>query len=227
MPFPAAVAFSELRIGVSNSRSTAGTGSVTHLYSVGFYTNNASTLSRVDDFYGGLGFTQNSITAQTFKLFTLSTGSNSVAASGGYGGLRSDGTVYSSAGNISANSQMDGLPGVKFVRVDDGVATTLTAGQYYCVFGFASASASVNVYANVGILQSNIISTNNIPDLGRENSTQTSNYLPAWGAISTTFESVSNVVTFFPLPNAINIANMTMSNSSGQRFHFPYLRNHS
>src|SRR5678816_2055110 len=107
MIIPVALAFSELRIGVSNTRSTAGTGSVTHLYSIGFYTNNASTLSLVEDFYGGLGFTQNSITAQTFKLFTLTTGSNSVAASGGYGGLRSDGTVYSSAGNISANSQMD------------------------------------------------------------------------------------------------------------------------
>jgi hypothetical protein len=227
MIMPLALAFSELRIGVSNTRSTAGTGSVTHLYSVGFYTDNASTLSLVKGYYGGLGFSQNSITAQTFKLFTMSTGSLSAAASGGYGGLRSDGTIYSSQGNISANSQMDGLPGVKFVRVDNGSATTLTAGQYYCVFGFASASASVNVYANVGILQSGAISSNNIPDLGRENSTQTSNYLPAWGAISTTFTSASDTASWFALPNAIAISDITKSNSSGQRFHFPFMRNNS
>jgi hypothetical protein len=228
MDVPAAVAFSELRIGVMNSRSTAGTGSVTHLFSVGFYTNNAGTLSKVMDHYGGIGFSQNSITAQTFKVFTLTTGSNSVAASGGLGGLRSDGTVYSSAGNISANSQMDGAASqVKWVRVDSGVQMTLSANQYYCVLGFCSVSASVNVYSNVGILQSNAISSVNIQDLGRENSTQTSNYLPAWGAISTTFTSVSNAATFFPLPNAIPIANLTMSNSSGQRFHFPFMRNHS
>jgi len=139
--------------------------------------------------------------------------------------LRSDGTIYSSQGNISANSQME--PGMKFIRVDDGVATTLTANQYYYVFGFCSASASVNVYANVGHLQSGAISSSNIPDLGRENNTQTSNYIPAWGAISTTFTSVSNAATWFPLPTAIDIANITKSNSSGQRFHFPFLRNHS
>jgi hypothetical protein len=142
--------------------------------------------------------------------------------------LRSDGTIYSSAGNITANSQLDNTNApVKFIRVDDGVATTFTAGQYYCVLGFASASASVNVYGNTGILQSNAISSINIPDLGRENSTQTSNYIPAWGAISTTFTSVSNAANWFPLPSAIAISDMTMSNSSGQRFHFPFLRNHS
>ena len=86
------------------------------------------------------------------------------------------------------------------------------------MLGFASASASVNVYPNVGIIQSAGISSVNIPDLGRENSTQTSNYLPAWGAISTTFSSNSNAVTWFPLPDAIAISDMTKSNSSGQRF---------
>lgn len=228
MDLPAAVAFSELRVGFSNTRSGAGTGSVTHLCSVGFYTNNLSTLSLVKGYYGGLGFTQNSVTAQTFRVFTLTTGSNSVAASGGYGGLRSDGTIYSSAGNISANSQMDGTASpVKFMRVDDGVATTLPAGQYYCVLGFASASASVNVFANAGIMQSAALSSVNIPDIGRENSTQTSNYLPAWGAVSTTFTSQSSAATFFPLPSAIDIANITHTNSSGNRFHVPFMRNHT
>ncbi len=224
MDLPAAVAFSELRLGVSNSRSTASTGSVTQVYSLGFYTNNLSTLSLVKGYYGGLAFTQNSITAQTWNVFTVTTGSNSVGGPGGFAGLQS-GTVYSSQGNISANSQME--PNLKFIRVDNGAATTLPANQYYAVLGFCSVSSGGNVYANVGILQSNAISTNNIADLGRENSTQTSNYLPAWGAISTTFTSVSNAATFFPLPNAINIANMTVTNSSGQRFHFPYLRNHT
>lgn len=227
MPLAQTVVFSELRLGVSNTRSAGGTGSVTQVYSVGIYSNNASTLSLVDDYYAGLAFSQNSVTAQTYKLFTLSTGSNSVGGPGGFAGLRSDGTIYSSQGNISANSQMDGAPGVKLIRVDSGAAFTLTAGQYYCVLGFCSVSSSSNVYANVGIWQSNAISSVNLPDLGRENSTQTSNWLPAWGAISTTFTSVSNAATFFPLPNAINIANLTVTNSSGQRFHFPYLRNNT
>lgn len=226
MALPGALAFSELRIGVSNSRSTAGTGSVTHLYSIGIYSNNASTLSKVEDYYGGLMLTQNSVTAQTYRVFTFSTGGATAGGNGGFAGLATS-TVYSSQGNISANSQMDGAPGVKWIRVDDGVATTLTAGQYYCVLGFCSVVSSANVYANVGVLQSNAISSVNIPDLGRENSTQTSNYLPGWGAISTTYTSGSNAASFFPLPNAINLANVSQSSSAWHRFHFPFMRNHS
>lgn len=223
LPLPGHLAFSELRLGVSNSRSTAGTGSVTQVYSIGLYTNNASTLSLVKGYYGGLFFTQNSITAQSWSVWTASTGSNSVGQ-GAFAGLQAA-SIYSSAGNISANSQME--PGLKWIRVDNGTATTLTEGQYYCVLGFASMSSGSNVYANVGILQSNAISTNPIPDLGRENSTQTSNYLPAWGAISTTYTSQSNAAAFFPLPTAIAISNLTMTNSSGERYHFPMMRNHS
>ena len=222
MPLAAALAFSELRMGMSNTRSTAGTGSATHVYSAGIYTNNAGTLSLVKGYYGGIFVSQNSVTAQTFRVWTATTGSNSVG--GAYAGIRFE-TVYSSQGNISANSQIDN--GLKFVRIDDGVATTLTECQYYLAFGLASVSSGVNLYSNAGVLQSNAISSLHIPDLGRENSTQTSNYLPAWGAISTTYTSVSNAATFFPLPNAIAISNMSMSNSAWQRFHLPFMRNHS
>lgn len=227
LDLPAAVAFSELRIGFSNTRSGASTGSVTHLCSIGFYTNNASTLSLVKAYYGGMMFSQNSITAHTFRIFTFSTGGATAGGNGGFAGLATS-TIYSSQGNISANSQLDNTNApVKFLRIDDGVATTLPPNQYYCVLGFASVSSQGNIYSCVGILQSNAISSINVPDLGRENSTQTSNYLPAWGAISTTFTSVSNAAGFFPLPNAIAISNMSLSSSAWHRFHFPVMRNHS
>lgn len=218
---PVALAFSELRIGIQNGTS-AGTGSITHMYSVGIYTNNANTLSRVTGYYGGLVLSQNSQTAQTFSVFTATTGHQSSGAGGGMMGI-SKHSVYSSQGNISANSQLFGR--VQFVRVDSGAVSTLTAGQYWVVYANATASSGANVMQLSGVLQSNAISSVNVPDLGRENSTQTSNYLPAWGAISTTFTSVSNAATFFPLPSAIDMANMSRSSSAWQRFHFPYMRN--
>lgn len=222
-PLPAALAFSEIRVGVSN-QSVAATGSATHMFSLGFYSNNASTLSLVSAFYGGIVLSQNSVTAQTFSVFTATTAGATSGAGGGMAGI-SKHSVYSSQGNISANSQIFGR--LQFIRIDSGAAATLPAGQYYVVFGNATASSGANVLSNVGILQSNAIFSQNIPDVGRENSTQTSNYLPAWGAISTTFSSNSNAAEFFPLPSAIAISNMTLSQSSAQRFHFPVMRNHS
>lgn len=218
---PAAVAFSEMRIGVSNN-TNAGTGSVTHMYSVGIYTNNANTLSRVTAYYGGMVLSQNSQTAQTFSVFTATTAGATSGAGGGMAGI-SKHSVYSSQGNVSANSQLYGR--LQFIRVDSGAASTLTGGQYWVVFANATASSGANVMSQVGVLQSNAILSVNIPDVGRENSTQSSNYLPAWGAISTTFTSASNAASFFAMPVAIDMANMSRSSSAWHRFHFPVMRN--
>ena len=224
LPLPAAVAFSDLRIGVSNN-TAAGTGSVTHLWSAGFYTNNLSTLGLVKAYYGGIFLSQNSQTSQTFSVFTVSTGGATAGGNGGFAGLAAS-SVYSRAvANMSSDSQMFGR--MQFAKIDSGVATTFPAGQYYFVFGNCTVSSGANVYSNVGYLQSNAISASAIPDLGRENSTQTSNYLPAWGAISTTFTSVSNQASWFAMPANINIANMSLSNSAWHRFHLPIMRNHS
>ena len=126
---------------------------------------------------------------------------------------------------MSSNSQVYGR--MQFLRLGTGAATTLTAGQYYFVFAYKSVSSGANCLSNVGWFQSAAMNNLAIGDLGNENNTQTSNYLPAWGAISTTFTSVCNQASWFALPNAINIANMTLSDSSAQRFHVPILRNHS
>jgi hypothetical protein len=218
---PTPVAFSELRVGVSN-QSVAATGSATHMYSVGLYTNNASTLSALYKFYGGIVLSQNSVTAQTFSVFTASTGGATSGAGGGMAGI-SKASIYSSQGNISANSQIFGR--MQFIRIDSGAAITLTEGQYWMVFGNATASSNANVLSQVGVLQSDAIQSINIPDLGRENSTQSSNYLPVWGAISTTFTSQSSAATFFPLPNGIAFTNMSLSSSAWYRYHFPFVRN--
>jgi hypothetical protein len=223
LPLPAAVAFSEVRLGVSNN-TAAGTGSVTHLWSAGFYSNNASTLGLVKAFYGGIFLSQNSQTSQTFSAFTVSTGGATAGGPGGFAGIAAS-SVYSRAvANMSSDSQMFGR--LQFAKLN-GAATTLTAGQYYFVFGHCTVSSGANVYSNVGYLQSNALHSQNIPDLGRENSTQTSNYLPAWGAISTTFTSVSNQASWFAMPANINIANMSLSSSAWHRFHLPVMRNHS
>lgn len=208
----APVAYSNLRMVMSNN-TAGGTGSITHMLSVGFYTNNANTLSKVTQYCGGIYLSQNSSSAWTYRVWTATT-----ASAGGV----STATYASSQGNVNSSLQINGS--AKLIRVDDGVATTLTAGQYFMAFAFHSRSTGVNAYSNVGFMQSNAISSIALLDMGA-NTSATANSIPGWGAISTTHISDSNVNTFFGLPNAIPLANMTSNSTAVQRYHFPIMRN--
>lgn len=217
MILPSPVVFSVVKLLISN-QTIAGTGSNTHVYSAGFYTNNASTLSLVTGYYGGLFVSQNSVTAATYSGWTCSTGSNTTGQ-GAFAGLQAV-SYTSSGGNVSSfigNA-------AKLLRLDNGGAfTTLSDGNYWFALAMCTASSGGNVYSNVGVLQSNAISSVCLLEFGA-NTASTNASLYAWGAISTTFTSANTAATFFPLPSAVPVANMTTTNSSGLRFHFPFLR---
>jgi hypothetical protein len=205
---------------ILSNAAAAGTGSVTHVYSAGFYTNNASTLSKVTDYVGGIFLSQNSATAWTYSVWTATTGRNSTGA-GGFAGISAH-SIASTQGNVSAQLRINGS--LKYIRIDSGAATTLTGNQYYFAFAMCTVSSGANVYSNVGFMQSNAVSSNALLEMG-VNTTATANSIPGWGAISTTYTSASNAVSWFPMPNAINLANMTSNSTAMQRYHFPVLRN--
>ncbi len=216
----AAVAFSNLRMAVSNG-TVGGTGSVTHVYSVGIYTNNANTLSLVKDYYGGIMLSQNSSNAWTYSVFTVSTGGATAGGGGGFAGLAIS-SVQSSQGNVNSSLLINGS--MKNIRIDNGVATTLTAGQYWLAFANCTVSAGSNVYSNAGFMQSNAISSVGLLDMG-VNTAASAASLGGWGAISTTFSSNSNAASFFPMPNGIALTDMTGNSTSVQRYHFAMMRN--
>ena len=212
-----AVAFSAVRVPVSNA-SVAGTGTVTQVYSIGFYSNNASTLSLMNAVYGGMYITQGSVTAVTYSVWTASTGSNSAGGSGGFAGIIAA-SITSTSGNFSGY-----LQGVKNLDFPLVAATTYTIGNYWCAVAFCSTSLSSALWTNAGIWQSNAISSACLLDFG-VNTASTLASLYGWGVISTTFTSQSSAATWFPLPNSVAVSNMNTTNSSGQRFHIPILRN--
>jgi hypothetical protein len=113
---------------------------------------------------------------------------------------------------------------MKAIRIDNGVATTFSAGQYFLAFANATASSVANVYSNAGFMQSNAISSIGLLDMG-VNTSASANSIPGWGAISTTHVSSSNAATWFGMPNAIALSNMTSNSTAVQRYHFPIMRN--
>ena len=217
MVFQQSVAFSIVRLPISWA-SVAGTGTVTQVYSIGFYSNNASTLSLINAVYGGLYITQNSVTAVTYSVWTATTGSNTFygSASCGFGGLNAA-SISSSGGNISSFMQ-----GMHNLALPLATATTFAPGNYWCAYAQFTGSTSSAVWTIAGVIQSNAISSACILDLG-VNTASTLASLYGWGVISTTFTSVSNAATWFPLPSSIGVSNMNTTNSSGQRFHVPIL----
>ena len=219
---PCPVVFSAIRFPVSYT-TAGGTGSVTNVFSLGFYTNNASTLSLVEDYYGGLFFSENSSTAWTYSLWTCSTGGATTGA-GGFAGLAVS-SYASSQGNAQAAgatwNQLEGS--YKNMLVFNGTMTTLTEGQYWFAYANKVVTSNSNVLSLVGVMQSNAISSSCLMDLGASTG-QTIASLAGWGAISTTFTSHNNAATWFPLPGGINLANLSSTSSAWQRFHFPIFR---
>ncbi len=206
------LAYTQLMAPISNN-TAAGTGSVTMLWSFGLYSKNDNTLSKVDDFYGGMWLSQNSITAQTWSIFTFSTAGVTSANSSGFAGL-STASLRTAQGNVSASIQ-----GVRRLKIE--VPTnTITKGHYWFGMAFYSLSTGANVYSNVGWVQNAVVSSQNVAELGQAtNSNSLTAFLLGHGNISTTFTSVSDAANFFAMPNEINIANIISTATSAQRYH--------
>lgn len=203
---------------LSAGSSTNRTGSVTQVFSVGIYSNNASTLSKIAEYYGGLFYSQNQTSAVTYSVWTASTGGNTAGGSGGFAGISA---VSSQSGNSFTSVQ--GMKLMKFVGT--GPTLNLTRGNYWLVVGFCSVSntGQSNVFTCGGFLQSNAISNTCLLDWGA-NTSATLASLYGWGAISTTFTSQSSAATWFPLPASIAVSNMTSSVNSVLFSHFIVMR---
>jgi hypothetical protein len=214
---PVPVVFSEMRMPISYN-TAAGTGSATVLWSLGIYSNNNSTLSKVEEGYGGIFVSQNSVTANTFSVFTYSTAGNTSNSANPFAGL-STSSINSSQGNVSAF-----LQGAKNIEVHVGT-TTLTAGNYWLALANCIRTSGAAI-ATVSWGQSNAWSSAVPGEFGAH----TSNAVTGWiaqpfGAISTTFTSVNSGANFFGLPNSVPFTNVTSSVTSAQRYHWAMLKN--
>lgn len=211
------VAFSAIKLPVSNSHVNS-VGTVTQIYSIGFYTNNVSTLSKINDAYAGLFLSQSSNSSATYSIWTCSTGSNAAGGVGGFGGL-SVVSIYSSNTNTT---YVNGPRNMSFSMP----STTFTEGHYWMALAFCSVSATAgsNAYSNVGIFQPAGPSSTQIRDFAEATAAGKvlENFL-GWGAISTTFTSNTNGASWFPLPTNVAVSNMTTTATSAQRFHAPIL----
>lgn len=203
----APVAFSEARWWVQNT-SAAGTGSVTHEYRLGFYTNNAGTLSLVKSYLGGIFFSQNSSTAMTQSWWTATTNSTT--------------SQYSTQGN-----DPNYPTGQRWLNLNDGSSVTLPAGNYYVAYAIHTRASSTPTFVHQGNAQSSNL-TSGVPLYGIPPTGNQQRHLLYYGVVSTTFSSRSDVGTFCGLPTAITAAitpvtGVLSNQSTVIRNHFPIL----
>jgi len=218
---PTPIVFSKLQAVISNNTS-AGTGSATQMWSFGLYTLNGANLSLVQDFYGGVVVSQNSQTSVIYSVFTFSTAGQSSDARGWAGITGSAGSI-ASANGVTISS-VAGAYAARIVELDDaGQNITLSGGNYWLVKGFYQLTSNANVLSHVGWVQQAQLSATHLFEMGAAtNVTNASLY--GWGAASTTFTSVSNAATFFPLPSSLPIANLSTQSTSAFRSNYWMLR---
>ena len=216
---PYGVVYTNIGMLVSNS-TQAGTGSATHIWSAGIYSNNASTLSLIKDYYGGVYLSQSSQTSCKYTVWTASTAGASTDTIG-FAGIS---TASLQSGNGVSNGSVSGN---RYVRIDNNASSiTLTGGNYWFVFGNFYLTSSSNIYSNVGWAQASAGPPTQEQELGVSSATNSyfGSLISAWGAISTTYSSASNTATMFLLPTSINTANISSSISVNYRSLYFQLR---
>lgn len=221
MVLPCAVAFSQLRLILSNG-TAAGTGSATQIFSLGFYTNNASTLSLVNSYCAGIVLSQNSSNAWTYSIGTATTAGASSNAAGLVGiSLQS---FTSSQGNLNSSLLLNGSSKLLVVPVS---ATTLSDGQYWMAYGNALRTSGAAVLSLAGIAQCPGVTqrSTGFLDCGANTSASSPMFGSGWGAIVTNFSSSSNAATWWPMPSAVALSNIVSNSTAVQRYHFALFRN--
>ena len=205
---PCNIAYTQVGL-VVNYGTSAGTGSATNLWSLGIYSNNASTLSLIQDYYGGIYVSQNSQTSCNYLVW---------------------------AGNSTTNNILQFVNGVtnasysktRYVRVDNnGIGVTLTGGNYWFIFGHFFFTSSSNIMQNNGWMNSSQFA-GGVPalELGNTSNSYRGTLMSGWGVISSTYASLSSATTFSPVPQSIALTNITTSftNTSNYRLQFFQLR---
>lgn len=221
MVLPAAVAFSQIRLVLSNG-TAAGTGSATQIFSLGFYTNNASTLSLSKSYCAGIVLSQNSSNAWTYSLGTATTAGQSSNAAGLVGiSLQS---YISSQGNLNSSLLLNGSS--KLFRIDVP-AVTLPAGQYWVALGNALRTSGAAVLSLAGVAQCPGVTqrSTGFLDCGENTSASAPMFGSGWGAIVTNFSSSSNAATWWPMPSGVALSNIVSNSTANQRYHFALFRN--
>lgn len=200
---PADLHAQEIEFYVSNGAFSAGTGSATIGYHLGFYTNNAGTLSQVSSFSAALRLSVNSATAVTAQS---------------YWGSNSTNNSTQTSGNISAAW----ITGIREAKVYDS-AFTLPANTYYAMVCITQRSSSVNVAAShmtIAEITYNrpaallLATTTGAPSPGRIMGTFTSQM--TGGTASTLSMS---------MPQSVNTTQITQTHSSGYASFIPFMYN--
>jgi hypothetical protein len=218
-PIDCAVAYSAALHPVSFN-TAAATGSATFIWTCGIYSHNNGTLSKFDDWFGGMLFSQNSLTAQTWSIFTFSTAGATTGNNSGFAGLSTE-SIRSSQGNVSAV-----LTGPKYLHIPTGGTTTASAGNYW----FALANCIVTtVSAQTGLSwgQSNAWTSSMMGEFGAASNTgsRSASLMRPHGVISTTYTSASDAASFFAFPNSIDFTDVSSQATSNHRYHWFLLRN--
>lgn len=178
-------------------QTAAGTGSWTLSAFAGLYTLNGTNLSLVTSGQFNAVASQNSVTAITMSYWT----GNQTAATSRI------------SGNVSGSIQ--GLKGALF----DLVGSSLSAGEYFMVFGQFSTTAGANVNSLSWMVQNEANTT--YLDLAVNTSATTRNWNMN-GAASFTVNSNSNAAaTLFP--SAIATSNISASAAAHYRNMMPFL----
>ncbi len=182
-----AVSFSRVNLLVSNI-TVAGTGSGSVARNIGIYTLNQNTaFSLLSSFLFRHEVSQNSVTAQSHRF---------------YWGLDSNANSSSSGGNISAN-----YVGVRALPISTG-NTSLSAGQYYLVYGQYNITAGVNAFSGYN----NMYISESATTAGQLGSAVTLPFVSKWlGVFSSTTNT--NVITGQFMPASIHTS--AISNTGG------------
>lgn len=184
-----AVTFNRIDMLVSNV-TVAGTGSGSVNRNLGIYSLNGGTaFTLVSSFLFRHDMSQNSVTAQSHRF---------------YWGTNSTSNSSSSGGNISAN-----YAGIRAVPVHTG-ANSLSAGQYFLVYGQNNLTAGSNVvsgYQNMYVSEANTTA-------GQLGSAASIGPVRFMGVFSSTTNT--NVITAQFMPNSINTSALTHTGGTSQ-----------
>jgi len=180
------------RIDMVGSFNTGGngTGSATVRHYFGLYQVSSDSLTLISSWMAGMNYSQNSVTAITMSVITGSA-SVSIASFGG--------------NNSSAH-----ITGPKLIQLAQGAASTITAGQYFGVYGMHSLSNAANPLAiSLGIQANTYIAVGDL-------TSATSIWNPLNGAFSSTSSTNAANSNQWLMPPSVATNAVTATRSNEQ-----------
>ena len=196
--------------------ATSQTAQGTQIWSAGIYSNNASTLSLIQDYYGGMYLSTNGLSI-LFTIWTASTAGATSNASG-WGGISTASLRTGSNTGVWASCFQND----RYVRIDNNtVGITLTGGNYWYVFGNFNGSGVSGAPAWASPYKfTSLTATSMFTELGANTSLSNNTLMSGFGAFSTTYTSQSTAATMFKLPTNIALTNISTSASANFKSHY-------